>query len=229
MVEQGLEFVGLHWLLTSPAGLHATARDEAVRRRTWEYIGRLIDLCADLSGCRSERNGVMVFGSPKQRSTADGMSVKEAVDIFTHEIAHLAPHAECCGVTILVEALPSDQTDVINHLSEAVAIVRQICSPAVQTMFDTHNTADETEPHPELLKRYFSHIRHVHVNEMNGQEPGMGDYDFATLLKTLSELHYSGWISVEAFDFSRDPDEIAKRAIDHLKTAARGSESFIKV
>ncbi|HZS53493.1 MAG TPA: TIM barrel protein, partial [Bryobacteraceae bacterium] len=64
---------------------------------------------------------------------------------------------------------------------------------------------------------YAPYIRHVHVNELDGQEPGMGSYDFAPLLGTLSELHYSGWVSVEAFDFSRDPLEIAQRSISRLR------------
>ena len=40
-------------------------------------------------------------------------------------------------------------------------------------MFDTHNAEDETESHTELVKRYFRHIAHVHVNEMD--EPGTGN------------------------------------------------------
>jgi D-psicose/D-tagatose/L-ribulose 3-epimerase len=129
-------------------------------------------------------------------------------------------------VKILVEALPLDQSDVLNSLADAVRIVRQIGSPGVQTMFDVHNAVDEKENHSDLIRRYLPYIRHVHVNEMDGREPGMGDYDFAPLLKTLAEVNYAGWISVEAFDFTRDPEEIAKRAIEHLKAAADRAETY---
>jgi sugar phosphate isomerase/epimerase len=214
--SHGLSFVGLHWLLTAPEGLHATARDQSVRRRTWNYVHQYIDLCADLAGPDAESRGVLVFGSPKQRGSRDGISPKEASDIFIHELAHAAPHAESCGVTILVEALPRNQCDVVTTLADAVCIVKQIGSPAVQTMFDVHNAVDETEPHAQLVRKYAQYIRHVHVNEIDGREPGMGDYDFAPLLQTLSDLRYRGWISLEAFDFSRDPVEIARRAIERL-------------
>ncbi len=106
--------MGLHWLLASPLGLHVSTRDEALRKRTWDHVHQLIDLCADLSGCGSEHNGVLVFGSPKQRSSVDGMTPREATDVFTHELAHAAPHAESRGVKILVEALPANQSDVVN-------------------------------------------------------------------------------------------------------------------
>jgi D-psicose/D-tagatose/L-ribulose 3-epimerase len=212
--DSGMSFAGLHWLLTAPPDLHMTTRDKVLRRRTWEYVYRLIDLCADLGG------GVMVFGSPKQRSTVDGMSSREAAAVLATELGGVAPRAESLGVKLLLEALPKNQTDVVNSLAEAVAIVRQIDSPAVRTMFDVHNAVDETEPHAELIRRYFPYLAHVHVNEMDGREPGMGDYDFSRLLATLADLDYCGWISVEAFDFSRDTEEIAARALATLRTAS---------
>jgi sugar phosphate isomerase/epimerase len=86
-------------------------------------------------------------------------------------------------------------------------------------MFDVHNTADETLSHTELVRKYFPYIRHVHVNEMDGQEPGRGHYNFGPLLNTLAELDYSGWVSLEAFDFTRDPRQVAAGAITHLKAS----------
>lgn len=217
--DAGLKFVGLHWLLAAPAGLHATARDESVRKRTWNYVHQFIDLCADLAGLDSEDKGVLVFGSPKQRSAVDGMTPREATDVLTHELAHAAPHAESRGVKILIEALSPDQTNVVNCLGDAVSIVRQIGSPAVQTMFDTHNAVAEQDPHPELIRKYAPYIHHVHVNEMDGREPGAGDYDFRALLSALADVNYSAWVSVEAFDSGTDPNEVASRAIHHLQAA----------
>lgn len=226
LADCGLSFVGLHWLLAAPEGLHATTRDESVRRRTWDYVHQLIDLCADLAPAGDEQKGVLVFGSPKQRSSRDGMSSKEASDMFVHELAHAAPHAESRSVTLLVEALPANQSDIVNTLADAVCIVKQIGSPAVQTMFDVHNTLDETQPHAELLRKYSSYIKHVHVNELDGREPGMGDYDFGALLSALNDLPYRGWVSVEAFDFTRDPMEIAQRSISRLQGVRAHANSY---
>lgn len=222
--DSDLSFVGVHWLLVGPPDLHATTANETTRRHTWNYIRSLIDLCAELADEVSEKNVVMVFGSPKQRSTVDGMSPGDAVKIFADELSRSAPHAEQSGVTILVEPLSPDQTDVVTTLEEAVAIVRQIGSPAVQTMFDVHNAVREREPHTRLIRQFAKFIRHVHVNEYDGREPGMGDYDFRALLATLDEIGYPGWISLEAFDFSRDPVEVASRSIQHLRAALPTSQ-----
>ena len=219
MKNEGLCFVGLHWLLSTPPGLHMTTRDETVRTRTWEYIHRLIDLCADLAICKAEYNAVIVIGSPKQRSAVDGITPREAVHIFTHELAHAAPHAESRGIKLLVEPLSPDQTNVITSLQEAVNIVKQIGSPAVQTMFDTHNAVAEKESHAELIRRYCPYIQHVHVNETDGREPGTGNYDFGSLMSALAAAKYSGWISLEVFHWERGSRQIAEDALNYLKKA----------
>lgn len=221
--EAGLEFVGLHWLLVSPPGLKATSTDPVTRRRTWDYIDRCIALCADLAQQNSTGGGVIVLGSPKQRSTGDGVPAETGIEILTEELARAGHLAEQRGVTLLIEAIRSSETNIVNTLAEAVSVVQRAGSPAVRTMFDVHNAADETQPHSKLLNRFLPFIRHVHVNEMNGGEPGTGNYDFPELMAALQTGGYSGWISVESFDFSRSGHEIARRSIERLKTSLPAS------
>jgi len=212
ILDQGLNLVGLHWLMVSPEGLHVTTPDKAVRERSWRHILELIDLCADLGD-----NGVMVFGSPKQRCAVDGLSPEEATRNFTEGLANVASAAQQRGVTLLVEALPTGQCDVITTLREAVEIVKQIASPAVLTMFDTHNAVDELEPHAVLVDRYFDLIRHVHINEMDGRHPGTGSYDFKPVLEVLLRRAYPHWISLEAFDFTPGPEQIAEESLRFIE------------
>ncbi len=214
--DSGLTFVGLHWLMVAPKGLHVTTPDPALRERSWNHIRRLIDLCADLGP-----DGVMVFGSPKQRHTTGGLTREEATKNYIDGLASVAPDAAARGVTLLVEALPLEQTDVVLSLAEAVGIVQQIGSPAVRTMFDTHNAVDEQTPHPELVDRYFEFIRHVHVNETDGGHCGTGGYAFGPLLQTLARRGYSGWISLEAFHFEPGAEAIANESIRHLNSIIR--------
>ena len=213
MEAEGLAFVGLHWLMVSPKGLHVTGPDAALRERSWGHIRELIDLCADLGG-----SGVMVFGSPKQRSTTGGLTSAEATRHFAEGLAGVAPHAYSRGVRVLVEALPANQSDVVRSLAEAAQIVRQIASPAIQTMFDVHNAVDEAEPPAVLVDRYFDLIRHVHVNELDGRHCGAGDYDFKPVFETLRRRGYSGWISLEAFDFTPGAERLAGESLRHLES-----------
>ncbi len=212
ITAEGLAFVGLHWLMVAPPGLHVTTPDQALRERSWLHIRNLIDLCADLGS-----DGVMVFGSPMQRASTGGSTPEQARERFVEGLASVAGHAAERGVRILVEALPKSQCDVVGTLAEAAGIVRRIGSPGVWTMFDTHNAVGETEPHAALVERYFELIRHIHVNEVDGKHCGAGDYDFAPLLRSLRKLNYGGWISLEAFDFSPGAEAIARQSIRHLQ------------
>jgi sugar phosphate isomerase/epimerase len=210
--SEGLSFAGLHWLMVSPKGLHVSGPDAGLRRRSWEHIGDLIDLCADLGA-----NGVMVFGSPKQRSTTGGLTREAATRNFVNGLTGVAPHAADRQVRVLVEALPADQCDVVRTLEEAVAVVREIGSPHIQTMFDVHNAIDEKLPHAALVERWFDYIRHVHVNELDGRHCGAGDYDFKPVLEALRRRHYGGWVSLEAFDFTPGAERLANESLRHLE------------
>lgn len=210
----GLEVVGLHWLLSPPPeGLHFTTPDKAVRQRSIAYLDQLIDFCGDLGG------KVMVFGSPNQRSTTGGATVQEAKQYFANGLAQVADHAQQRDVKILLESLSKDQTDVVNTLAEAMEIVNQVDHPAIQTMFDFHNTANETEPHDVLVKKYFDHIYHVHVQEMDGEYLGTGDavHNYVKTFQTLKNLGYNHWVSLEVFDFSPGGETIAGESMKTLK------------
>ncbi len=211
MASEGLKFVGLHWLMVSPKGLQVTSPEAALREKSWRHIEALIALCADLGD-----DGVMVFGSPKQREATGGLSPKEASRNFVDGLQTIAPRAGERGVTMLVEALPTNQCDVITSLAQAAEVVKEIAHPAVRTMFDTHNAVEEAEPHATLIERYFDIIRHVHVNEMDGTQPGTGGYNFRPVLETLARKNYAGWVSLEVFDFSPGPERIAAESLEYL-------------
>jgi len=211
--SEGLAFAGLHWLMVSPKGLHVTGPDAALRQRSWQHIRHLVDLCADLGD-----HGVMVFGSPNQRSTSGGLTRAEATRHFVEGLAGVAPYALERRVTVLVEALPMAQCDVVGTLAEAAAIVHEISSPSIQTMFDVHNAIDESEPHAALVDRWFDVIRHVHVNELDGRHCGSGNYDFKPVLEVLRRRNYAGWVSLEAFDFTPGAERLAHQSLRHLES-----------
>lgn len=213
MKNAGLECVGLHWLLAPPPkGLHFTTPDAAVRQKTIAYFDELIDFCGDLGG------DYMIFGSPKQRN-AVGISAEEAKKYFAESLARVADHAKERGVKVLLEPLGKEVTDVVNTLAEALELANKVNHPAIQIMFDFHNTTDETEPFDVLLTKYYKHIHHVHVQEMDGKHLGTGTAvrDFVKAFQVLKDLEYDKWVSLEVFDFSPGGKTIAEESIKVLK------------
>ncbi|MGH9340211.1 MAG: sugar phosphate isomerase/epimerase family protein [Acidobacteriota bacterium] len=209
----GLEVIGLHWLLVTPDWLHFTTPDEDVRKRTWEYMGKLADLCGDLGG------SVMIFGSPKQRGSR-GISREEAVENLTRGLSEVAPRVAENNTTLLLEALDTSQTDVVNTVDEAVAVVKAVNHPAISSMFDFHNTADETKPFEQIVRENFEYIEHVHIQEMDGSYlgAGTGAQDFLPAMRALKELGYDQWVSLEVFNFEPGAEKIATESMNTLQS-----------
>jgi sugar phosphate isomerase/epimerase len=208
--------VGLHWLLVTPNWLHITTPDAALRTKSWDYVRQLIDLAGDLREGQNEP-AIMVLGSPKQRATTGGATVPQAIDHLVEGLQSVGDHAHERNCVLCMETLDHSQTDVDCTLAQTVEILHRVNKPAVQTMFDFHNTPDERDPPDVLVERYFPMIRHVHINEMDGRWPGSGHSDYVPLLRTLKRKNYRGWISLEVFDFKAGAENIGRASIDYLK------------
>ena len=214
MNNAGIDCVGLHWLLAPPPKeLHFTTPDAAVRQKTVAYLDELVDFCGDLGGT------AMIFGSPKQRNTVGGATLDDAKKYFAEGLAAVADHAQQRGVQILVEHLGSDQTDVVNTLKESMDIVTAVNHPAIDLMFDFHNTPDETEDFLTLVKRHYNHIQHVHVQEMDGQYLGAGPSanSYVDSFQYLKDMKFDKWVSLEVFDFKPGGKKIAEESMKSLK------------
>src|SRR5699024_8761422 len=105
--------------------------------------------------------------------------------------------------------------------AQALAIVRRIDSPGLRTMLDVHNLVAETESPAALVARHIRDIRHIHLNELDGRYPGSGSYPFAPLLQALRDSHYSGWLSMELFDFLPDGETVARKSLEFVRQIER--------
>lgn len=210
----GLTIIGLHWLLVTPKGLSITAPDKAVRAQTVDVMRRLIDLCAALGG------SVLVHGSPAQRAVAAGETLQTARARAIETWAAIAPAAEAAGVAYCIEPLSKDQTPLINTLAEAAEIVAQIGSPAIRTMLDTSSAGlSETQSLADLIDRWLPTglMAHVQVNDRNRRGPGQGSDRFAPVFVALKRHRYTGFVSVEPFDYIPDGPAAAARAIGYIR------------
>jgi sugar phosphate isomerase/epimerase len=216
-----LAVVGLHWLLVPPPdGLHLTTDDAAVRHRTARYLEGLAHLCADLGGT------ILVLGSPKQRSLAPGTTRDEGLARLAEACLDCLSACEDRGVTLCLEPLGPQETNFVNTLREARRLCEAAGSPACRTIFDVKAAATEGPPLPDLIAANADLIAHVHANDVNRRGPGFGETEFPPILEALQTVDYHGWVSVEVFDYSPDPDTIARVSLQTLRAAeaAAGQE-----
>jgi D-psicose/D-tagatose/L-ribulose 3-epimerase len=224
--DAGVAISGLHWLLVAPAGLSIVSADATVRERTAAVMERQVELCALMGG------RYLVHGSPKQRSVPAGETKATALARAREVLARAARRAEGCGVTYCLEPLSPRETDLVNTVAEAVALVEDIGSPALQTMIDCSAAGQaETEPVEALMARWIpgGHIAHVQVNDQNRRGPGQGAMVFAPIVATIAQMqaqgHYRGIVAVEPFDYVPDGVGAAARAIGYLKGLLEGLDT----
>jgi len=212
--KAGVSITGLHWLLVKPAGLSITTDDAEVRRHTLDVMRRLIGLCADLDG------SVLVHGSPAQRRLPEGPDAAAAQRRGEAAFAEIAEDAARAGVVYCIEPLSRHETNFINHVAEAAALVERIGSPAIRTMIDCSAAGlTETEPVAALIERWLPTglIAHIQVNDRNRRGPGQGDDRFAPVFAALKRLRYQGVVAVEPFDYVPDGPAAAARAIGYIR------------
>ena len=208
---EGLEIVGLHWLLAKTEGIHLTSPHAAVREKTAAYLRDLVLLCADLGG------GVMVFGSPAQRTLAKGVTLKQGEDYAAEVIESLLPSLEDTGITLALEPLTPQETNFLNTAGQAADLIARIGSPNVRLHLDCKAMSSETLPIPELIARHAAILAHFHANDPNRLGPGFGDLNFLPIFETLGRLDYHGWVSVEVFDHAPGDEELAQQSLDYMK------------
>ncbi|MGQ0676513.1 MAG: sugar phosphate isomerase/epimerase family protein [Rhodospirillales bacterium] len=212
--DAGLAVAGLHWLLVAPEGLSIVTADKAAWERTVEVMRRLIGLCAELGG------DYLVHGSPAQRRIGAESDPAAAAERGVAAWASIAEDAAQARVVYCIEPLARAETDFINTLDEAAAVVRRIDSPALRTMIDTAAAAEsESAPVADVVSRWMPTglVAHVQLNDRNRRGPGQGEDRFAPVLKALIAANYAGWLAIEPFDYRPDGPGCAARAIGYVQ------------
>ncbi len=208
----GVQIIGLHWLLARTEGFHLTSPDPEVRKRTGEYLAELAHAAADLGG------HILVFGSPAQRSYSDTISRQQAEDYALDTFSYCLQTLEQRQVYLCLEPLTPAETNFLNSAAEAVALARRINHPYVLLHLDVKAMAAEQLPAPEIIRHNRQWLKHFHANDPNKRGPGFGATDFRPIFQALKDISYDGWVSVEVFDYSPDPDTIARESIRYMKS-----------
>jgi sugar phosphate isomerase/epimerase len=211
--DNGIEIVGLHWLLAKPEGLYINHPDEIIRIKTQEYIEALIYFCADIGG------KILIHGSPYQRTVQEGWDFQEARDFAKETFKICLKTAQKRNMLYCIEPLAPASTNFINTVEEAIQWVKGIRHPNFKMAFNCRSSSADKRSVPEGLLRAMDsgYLRHIHVNDANGRGPGFGETDFVPILKILTKNGYKGYISVEVFDFGPDPKTVASRSIGYLR------------
>jgi len=158
-----------------------------------------------------------VVGSPKQRNVMENVQYKQAWDWALEVFADSIKRAEDRGVIICFEPLAPSETNFINTAREAIKFIGTVNSPHFKIILDVKAMSSEAISIPQIIRESWPHFAYFHANDKNLKGPGFGDVDFRPIASALKDVGYTGYVSVEVFNFDEGPEVIATKSLDYLK------------
>jgi sugar phosphate isomerase/epimerase len=134
-------------------------------------------------------------------------------------IKPVAEHAEKENVQLLVEPEPGL---LIETCEQAEEFMSRMTSPAVGLNFDIGHQYCVGEDPAVSVKRLAKWVKHVHLEDIAATRvhhhmiPGEGVIDFASVLKAIDEIGYTGWVTIELYPYTDDPDHAARTALERI-------------
>ena len=192
-----------------------TQNDAAARAKQIDLEKRWIDLTAALGGqlCR-------VLSGQRRPDVSRSDGINYTVDC----IEACLPHAAECGVTLIIENHYKDGSwrypEFAQHMDVFLELIGRIDSPHFGVNFDPSNTIVAGEDPLEMLEHVKQRVVSMHASDRYLKEGtiedlrkeenvegyagrlshgvigrGMNDYD--AIFKTLADVGFDGWISIE--------------------------------
>lgn len=185
--------------------------DRHYRQVRIDHTRRALDLAKEI--------GATCITTEPGGPLAPEQSWDEGLKIFLESLRPIARHAQEIGIDLLVEPEPGL---LIETAAQFEMFMEFIDIPSVGLNFDVgHFYCVRDEPVP-TLKRLAAHIRHVHLEDIAATRvhhhliPGDGAIDMPAVLRTLEEIGYNGWVTIELYPYVDDPDQAARTARERV-------------
>jgi len=139
---------------------------------------------------------LVVFGSGASRTVPSGYSHDRALEEFEGAVRLASALASARGVTLAIEPLHSEETNLINTVAEAAAFLRERRLDGVRVVADLWHMEREGEQ-LEALDDAGDLVAHAHVAADDRRPPGQASDRIEDFLRHLREIGYSGGCSIE--------------------------------
>jgi sugar phosphate isomerase/epimerase len=186
------------------------ASDRETRRQAADRLASLIDFAAIV------RAPIVTIGSFRGRlAWAGGPEARVKLIGTLHEGAEKAMER---GVRLVLEPVNRYEGDIIHTAEEGLAFIEEVGHSHLGLLLDTYHVnieeASLTEPFHRAMTA--GRLWHVHLGDSNRMPPGQGHIDFPSIVSTLGEGGYQGYLSAELLP-RPDPDAAATATVRHMR------------
>lgn len=189
-------------------GLYMTHPLEEKRRQIVKLFKDLVLL--------AEGHGGMINAGRSRGFVASDQTREEAEGLFLSCMGEIVPFAKAHGVTILIEPINRYESNFINSLDEASAVLKRLPYGNVGIMADLFHMNIEDDVIAASLIRNRRYVKYIHIADSNRRAPGMGHTNFRAALDALKKTGYQGWLSAEVLP-GDDPDATAQAVVAYMR------------
>lgn len=189
-------------------GLSFTSDDPAIRAAAIERAESHVPLAARL--------GAIVIIGLLRGITPKGQTHERSMDYLVEALQVCSSAAAAQGVRLALEPLNRYETDLIRTAADGLALLEQVGAENLGLLLDTFHMNIEEPSIEQSIRKCTGHLFHFHVADSNRWHPGAGHLDFASVLETLGEIGYEGFVSGE-FMPQPDAETAAERGLSHLR------------
>jgi sugar phosphate isomerase/epimerase len=182
-----------------------------------QYVIDCLEMCNILGG--HEMN-VCLFADDIQGvdRTHRIISSKEKELFATHAVPvlrRLTRKATEYGIQLVLEPLNRYSTPYCATAKDAIAIAQQVDSLGV--LLDTFHMNIEEDLFEDAILSSRKFLRHTHFADNNRKMPGFAHIDFSTIVKSLIEIGYDGYISFEPNIPDKNYEHTTGYGLDFIK------------
>ncbi len=139
---------------------------------------------------------------------------------FGHAVEICRAVSQTCGelgIVLAIEPLGPDDTNFLNTSRETLGFIDAVGHPACRLQLDARAMCSEDRKLTDIIREAGPTLAHFHANDANLRGPGLGDLDFTPILAALTGIRYTGYISVQVFNYESGGPAIARRCLEYLR------------
>jgi sugar phosphate isomerase/epimerase len=207
------------WGSVSPDGWKRKllSTDPMLVQASEQYVGDCLKMCNIVGG--KEMN-ICLFADDIQGSdrTHRTIPAKEK-ELFAAKavpiMSRLCRKASDYGIQLVLEPLNRYSTPYCATAADAVAIAGKVNSLGI--LLDTFHMNIEEDLFADAIQMARQLLLHTHFADNNRKMPGFAHIDFSTIVKSLKEIGYGGYISFEPSIADKKYEHAIKYGLNFIK------------
>ena len=217
-----------HAFLGAWGGWHAgeerdlASNREDVRAYAVNYGKECVDLAAEIGAPVFEicaAPGVSTYPVSK-------IPVEALEENFARSVTDLCRYAEDKKITVMIEPINrfEGHPGFINSLVDAARMVNRLGIGNLTVMGDLFHMNIEDVSMCDAIRAAGENLKLIHLADSNRGMPGTGHIDFRALVRTLTDVGFTGSMSLDCLPARPDMKTFLQGSIVYMKTLERVNE-----